>query len=414
MSRLRLVSANSPLIYLAGQHGVEGPIACVGTDVPTLSAAIDETLLARSRREGRAFYADRTEGQTGRISKYDQAVHKFSGGTPVAVYSVEAGGGGPAFDAKGLSNDPRAKLLFWIVVFDACEDLRRDIADLRHDLESEIDLIEIYDRVTSVAESADACRRYGEYGVADIDKEIDAVLNEFHLRRDVDGEVVARIDIRNIASTLINVRPGIKALHFEFSVDDGAIWSCARELVTVESDGSLSLHTEREWLRNSPGITYRQIEVIDAALWVALKHIEGIPPFGKTGGQQQTSSSVSGKAKPVALHSATSATKRGTVTKADIRRILNLFSRVDEIRCELDIMVPEMLGRGRQALGHADPDSTDTAELTATIKLLENLERNAIAELGAVATTTKDELADFIVFDSWATDGRVVKRNPKA
>lgn len=285
MSAIRAIPSRNVSIYLVGRDIVEEPVALDGRLVPTVHHAIDIALRRMSERSDAVFYADRTDGLTGRIFEYKdvKAKHVPRGGVLHSVYQVDGDKHFSMDDAIGLSSDPTAELLFQVIVFDAAREFADDLEAVHSALEEEANLVVIDEAIDRAYESALACRDYGNYVLADFEKDICDLLKRAGLRRDQDGHLEPRVDIRVVSTRLANVKPGRKSLRFEYSIDDRETWIPGREYVDVEDDGSMSLLEDREWVTERSRLSVRQIEAIDAVVWVALKRMEGRPPFAEPG-----------------------------------------------------------------------------------------------------------------------------------
>jgi hypothetical protein len=279
MSKIRTIETPRSDIYLVGKASVEGPCTVDGENIATVHSAIDSILKTVSERCGNAFYADRTDGQSGRIFEYSAAPHRLRGGVVNAVYRVPIGTRLAATELPVPPSAPDAEILFFIAVFNAAHEFAEDYEALVEMIGREGPLLDIDEAIERVFESAETCARAGDYDLTNLDTELAALLTRHSLRRNAAGELEPAIDVRNVAPCLTDIGIGVKALTFEYSTDDRTSWIAALDYVGTDDDGSLYLVEERDWATAEADLTVRQIEYVDAILWVALKKIEGCEPF---------------------------------------------------------------------------------------------------------------------------------------
>lgn len=278
MSKIRTIGTQPSDIYLVGENFVEGPCTVDGDHIATVHSAIDTILKAVSERCGNALYADRTNGQSGRILEYSEAPHRLRGGVVNAVYRVPIGMQFAATELPVPSSDSDVEVLFFIAVFDAARELVEDYEALVEIVEREGPLLDIDEAIERVFESAETCTRAGGPDL-NLASELTALLTRHSLRRNAAGELEPAIDVRNVAPCLTDLGIGVKALAFEYSIDDRANWIAALDHVRTDKDGSLYLAEKRDWAGTEAELTVRQIECVDAILWVALKKVEGCEPL---------------------------------------------------------------------------------------------------------------------------------------
>jgi len=270
MANIRTVESSPADIFLIGPSYVE-PVRLDGIQIQTVHQAIDVALSKLSEGCGAAYYADRTEGQTGSIIEYTDYTRTAYPGNRYAVYKFENHKCFPCGESHPATLERDMDFLFDILVFDAAqefdEDFERIAAAARHGL-AFVDIAEAVDRAF---ESAQAYAQFGNYDISQFEIDLESILKETSIRRKSDGQIEARVDVRNISNHLVSLQPGLKILRFEYSTNNGGTWTSTQDYIQINEDSSLMFSNDRDWVPPGACLSAAQIEAVDTALSAALE-----------------------------------------------------------------------------------------------------------------------------------------------